>query len=219
MLNLKLLVTTLLLLLVIVQISSAFDTYNSCGTNSIEESKRYKLFMGLAQCNQSKFNWQDHIVTVQQPWVEHTIIWRSGKMYSDPNWVLLCFKILIDGKQEYNPTRRIIIMPVNFPLHDYTTVIIPSMLQSAKLYVLGRNGLYPGYVRRTIVFPANSLPSEVRVRMVTSEETYQDKNGYVGKTYIYNANALSPEIKQNEISSLKLNHETKDIIITFKLLH
>ena len=102
-------------------------------------------------------------------------------------------------------------------MHDYKIATDMNMLQIAKLFVLGRNGFNPGYVRRTIVFPTNSLPQELQIRMLTSEDTYQDKDGYVGKTVIYNANALSPEIKQKETSSLKSNNETKDIIITFKL--
>lgn len=73
--------------------------FSSFGTDSIEASKKFNSFSGLAKPNPAEFTLGEHKVAITSAWLEQAN--KSHILVKDPEFYIVSFTLTVDGKRPH----------------------------------------------------------------------------------------------------------------------
>ena len=132
------------------------------GLNTIAESKKYKLFIGLVSCTPNSFYMQGHNIKVKEAWLERGLIRQSDKKKTG-NRAILCIKFLIDGKPEFGKRQTIELNVEYGSGYKCFSDVIISKLEDVQLVLTMGSKLIPGHIKHCVIGPKNEQPIDLRL--------------------------------------------------------
>jgi len=151
------------------------------GTQSISQSRKYKLFWGEVKITPSSFNWEEHRVSVREDWLEHSLIRQEDKRYTSDRADTICFTLNVDGQAEVTKESQMALLnfeSIDKPTYNVSYFIDSDPLQTLHLIAFGRHHICPRQAtrtRHTVIIPRSAPPFRLHLRIANARHDDPEK--------------------------------------------